>query len=83
MDNNKYWFRKRKGHRVGWGYTPINWRGWVSIAVWSVFVLLFTLRFGMLQENPPVSDIIRYSSAILIWVIFFIWFCERKTDKTL
>ena len=31
---NKFWFEKKK---YGWGWTPISWEGWMTIAIFAGF----------------------------------------------
>ena len=29
MESKKYWFKRR---RFGWGWTPVTWQGWLTVA---------------------------------------------------
>ena len=41
-EKNNSWFRRRRGlasKDLGWGYTPINAKGWVVILIYIIAVL--------------------------------------------
>ncbi len=85
VNSNEFWFRRRKGlftKDLGWGYMPINWKGWLSLLVWILFAGLFAIRFNIFQETQAKSDVIRFIASICVWVALLVWFCEKKTDKT-
>lgn len=71
--STKHWFGRK---RYGWGWTPITWQGWLSLAV---FIAIFT--FGATAfVNAGTSP--RHWFALAIWsasVIFcFLLFVRSK-----
>ena len=53
--SSKYWFKRR---RYGWGWTPVAWQGWTSLAV--ALVLLVAAAFMILPvkpEQPTATEI--------------------------
>jgi uncharacterized membrane protein YbhN (UPF0104 family) len=46
----KVWF-KRKSY--GWGWVPVTWEGWLTVAVYLVFIMLF---FWQVSPNDAVAE---------------------------
>ncbi len=49
--SSKLWFKRR---RYGWGWTPVSWQGWLSVAIFVAIVIssLFTLPMKPNEPTP-------------------------------
>ena len=55
MFGKPHWFRKKK---IGWGLTPITFRGWVYAVTWLTAAggfLMYDIRHIMVAMKPPAS----------------------------
>jgi hypothetical protein len=64
-----YWFRNK---RYGYGASPANWKGWLSIALFVALQMVIALTLG------PASAFRIAAFAIL--TVLFAWVVWRKTD---
>jgi len=78
---SQYWFRPKT---YGYGATPTNWKGWVTVAIYAAVILALTLPLLAWPAGMPVSPKIWQ---IVTWAIFvaaltlaFIRFTRAKTD---
>ena len=76
-----YWFRP-KTH--GYGAQPTNWKGWLATLAIGVIVLAIAGVFmawpAMNGSGPRVEHIVAWVVLEVVAVIWFIRFCQRKTD---
>jgi len=78
----KYWFRKRRGlftRDLGWGYRPISWEGWATLAVFILFVVLLTFAFDL--SNADFVDGFGFLISLLVLLGIFHWFAKNKTRR--
>ena len=81
MKSNKHWFRKRHGLRskdLGYGWVPISWEGWVSIAVMLAGIFGIMWYFGILYDEPRISES-TFLFIILAWILLFALFARSKS----
>lgn len=62
-----YWFGPRSG-RLGWGWTPVSWRGWVVVAVAAVAAVVAEIAgrdewHDALYAGPLVAGLV----AVCLW----------------
>lgn len=67
----KYWFKRR---RYGYGWYPATWHGWLTVAVYIVFL---TISAFLLPVHPDNLLMLYYmlfvfSSTILLIVISYV-----------
>lgn len=60
--SSNLWFKRKK---YGWGWTPCNWKGWLSTLVYALLVIAFA------QDIKPDSDANK-TLAILIGPVLFV-----------
>ncbi len=65
-----YWFKRKL---YGWGWTPVRWQGWVTILVYVLLVIPFSLKFG---EKPRFFFVV-----LFILTIFLLLVCYKKGEK--
>lgn len=65
---DKYWFKNK---RLGWGWTPKNWKGWSALAV---FVLAVTFT-GLLIKPFGYTA---YFFCVFIESCLLIFLCYKK-----
>lgn len=71
------WFRKRKGlfsRDMGYGYVPISWEGWVSLAVFILGILFLVYITGLYKDDTTTSAT-NYLLLVLSWTVIFLFFC--------
>jgi len=75
---SKAWFRRK---RIGFGYTPQTWQGWVSVAVFLA-ILAATVTVA---ESLGADETSGRNGAFVIAAIEimgFMIFVRRHTDKS-
>lgn len=60
-----YWFKRR---RYGWGYTPVTWQGWLSVAV----LVLLALVPAFLLPADGVAGTVGYLAYLAVVVVGFL-----------
>jgi len=61
---NKLWFKRKI---YGWGWTPVLWQGWLTIALYILIIILAA------SKKEPVS--------IVIATFLLIYICYKKGEK--
>ena len=69
------WFRKRDGE--GWGFVPINWKGWVSLGL-LIGLNVFAARYFRLNELV-LDNYLKMGVVFLLSVFVFIEIAKKKT----
>lgn len=65
---NKYWFRKRRGlltKDLGWGWIPISWEGWVTIASALALIVASGFAIGVFSDEATLQQGFLFIAAIL------------------
>ena len=67
-----YWFRNK---RVGIGWTPANWKGWLATGIYSAAVVGFTMyTTGTIQSDIEViRKILLPLGALTFLLLVIIW----------
>ena len=77
--NEMAWFRKREGTlKKGWGFIPINWKGWLALAILvivNVFAALY-LDLNVLEGERWA----RFGVVFLLSILVFILISKNKTQ---
>ncbi|MDB5168190.1 MAG: hypothetical protein JWO55_448 [Candidatus Saccharibacteria bacterium] len=65
--SEKLWFKRR---RYGWGWTPVTWQGWLTIAAFLAMVVSCVFTLPMKPNEPTTGQILLFCmyvvSAILV-----------------
>lgn len=72
-----YWF---KAKIFGWGWTPVRWQGWVTLAIFLGLIFLNAFRLDMFSnpdEETPISFIVQTIGLIFILLVI----CYRTGEK--
>jgi len=80
-DNPKgYWFKRRL---YGWGWFPANWKGWITILIFIILIILNGILFGVNTQNqqPTIFELITFFLTTLLLVIALISICYKKGEK--
>ncbi len=75
---NKFpWFRTRDGSKDGWGFIPINWRGWIALIL-LIGLNIFAANYFSLNELV-LDNYLRMSVVFLLSIFVFIEIAKKKT----
>ena len=55
--SNKLWFKRR---RYGWGWTPVTWQGWLTLAIFLIVVLCAGALLPMKPADPSVFELVLF-----------------------
>jgi len=73
------WFRERQGHKKGWSFVPINWKGWLSLAVLIILNVFAALYFDLnVIEGKRWA---KFGVVFLLSILVFILIAQRKTQN--
>lgn len=72
---NKYWFRSK---RLGYGFTPISWEGWLATLVLVALILLSGWTNNIWSDNNTNKEGVRF---LLDTVILCCLFTALYKDK--
>ena len=61
MESKKYWFKRR---RFGWGWTPVTWQGWLTVAFFIGLIIAASMQLPSKPEEPTPDQTLRF------WVLF-------------
>lgn len=77
LKNNpqKLWFRKKI---YGWGWTPVRWQGWLTVALHVALIIFIAQR---VTENSTASEMIFNFFLPLIFVSALLIFIAYKTGE--
>ncbi|MDH5533226.1 MAG: hypothetical protein OEX81_02235 [Candidatus Pacebacteria bacterium] len=79
MKRNKYWFKSK---RFGWGFVPISWEGWLSVALLLGLIYLVAYLNGIFEEPVTTKQILSYLfDVFLIILISLPYHQKRSRDK--
>ena len=76
-DNPKgYWFKRKL---YGWGWTPVTWQGWLTIALYIGLVLVLALT---VDDASPLREVMfTFILPITLLTITLLRICYRKGEK--
>jgi hypothetical protein len=75
-DENRYWFGRK---RIGWGWGPRSWQGWVTIIIYALLMMTVPDYLGPQLGSNGVR-IVWIGLTVLLLVIFF-WKLERTGSR--
>ena len=73
----KIWFKTK---RYGWGWVPITWEGWLSVAVFVVLQVANAQRLELMSNSPSDTVVIFLVETTLL-VIALVALCYWKGEK--
>ncbi|AHB40297.1 MAG: hypothetical protein ACD_25C00120G0007 [uncultured bacterium] len=76
----KYWFRPR---RLGYGFAPISWEGWLATLVLIILLLLSAYTNGIWEEGVSSKGGIRFLLDVVIFTCLFTALYKDKVDGSL
>ena len=80
VGSSRAWFNKRAGNlKVGWGFVPANWKGWVAILIF--FGINF---FAANYFNLNVLESgrwLRMGVVACLSILVFLLITRKKTQK--
>lgn len=53
--HNKLWFKRR---RYGWGWTPVAWQGWLSLALFLAIIIVSALTLPLRPFEPTSGQLL-------------------------
>jgi hypothetical protein len=71
--DNRAWFGRK---RIGWGYGPRGWEGWLTVVLYLLLMLGLPAYLGPRLGDNGVR-ILWIALTILFFVVFF-WKLERR-----
>ncbi len=61
---NHYWFKRKP---FGWGWTPVMWQGWVTLAVYIGVVVFLA---SVIYPGTTLSVLVVLLTALLIYISY-------------
>ena len=75
-DTQDLWFKRKT---YGWGWTPINVKGWMVTILYGVLVLVFALT---IDENTTSREIVfTFVLPVILLTITLMRICYKKGEK--
>jgi hypothetical protein len=74
---NGYWFKRKL---YGWGWVPVKWQGWLTIAIFILFILLSSLDLKS-DSNLADTKITEFLFKVVLLIIILIFICYKKGEK--
>lgn len=71
------WFKLRDGSEDGWGFIPINWKGWVALTL-LIGLNIFAANYFNLNELV-LDSYLSMGVVFLLSIFVFIEFAKKKT----
>ena len=66
------WFGRK---RIGWGFGPRSWQGWLTVFVYSLSMITLPAYFGPQLGDQGVRLI--WGGLTILFVVLFVWKLER------
>lgn len=77
MKNQKLWF---KAKNFGWGWTPINWKGWAVTLLYVASILVHIQNIDL--QTHTMSDIfMNFILPFVINTIFLLIICYAHGER--
>jgi hypothetical protein len=70
----KLWFKRR---RFGYGWTPVTWQGWLTIAVFLLVVFAGLLLIPA-NSKTPVIDMFIYLAFVALAILGLVYVATKK-----
>ncbi|MBL8030598.1 MAG: hypothetical protein JNN11_05120 [Candidatus Doudnabacteria bacterium] len=71
-----YWFKRKL---YGYGWVPVRWQGWVTISVWLLLVIVFSLTLD--ESSPPREVVFTFVMPMVFLTGLLIRICYKKGEK--
>jgi hypothetical protein len=65
------WFKRK---RYGWGWYPSTWQGWITMLLFTIYIIILALC--VMPLNPII-----YFIGIILGVIILIGICFKFGEK--
>ena len=76
-----YWFKPR---RYGYGVTPIDWRGWLAVAILAALDVGLTVWLMVLptldKTGPSLIQFMAWAGLTAVITLVFVAFSKARTD---
>lgn len=64
---NKYWFKRK---RWGWGWTPVTWQGWLTVAALVAIAVVTAITvLPAKPEQPTASQLILFIGVVVADIV--------------
>ena len=73
---NNYWFKRKL---YGWGWTPATWQGWLTLFIYILLVVLFSLTID--KKSPNNEIMFTLVLPIVLLTATLIRICYKKGEK--
>ena len=73
-----FWFKERAGHKKGWSFVPLNWKGWVALIL-LIGVNVFAAQYFNVM-NVSFTEVSKFLVVFLFSIVIFILIAKRKTE---
>ncbi|MBX4181312.1 hypothetical protein KW807_00410 [Candidatus Parcubacteria bacterium] len=73
----KLWFKRK---RYGWGWTPITWEGWVTVAVFALVIVWNFRRIDAIQHSGS-DTLINFVPQTIVLLIILCVICWKKGES--
>lgn len=71
------WFKRKL---FGWGWVPVKWQGWLTLAVYFVAITPFLIKIDT-YSNTGSEGIIMPATTFIIATTALIYICYKKGEK--
>lgn len=71
-----YWFKRKL---YGWGWVPVSWQGWTTIAVFILLLVWFIVPF-ISAPAPSTMHVLWFLVRIVIWAYALLLVCYAKGE---
>lgn len=75
--NRNPWFKLRDGSSDGWGFIPINWKGWIAMIL-LIGLNVFAANYFRLNELV-LDNYLGMGVVFLLSIFVFIEIAKKKT----
>ncbi len=71
-----YWFKRKL---YGWGWTPVKWQGWLTLAIYLLTV--FGLSHTIYENSSNKEVVFTFLLPLVLLTITLIRICYKKGEK--
>lgn len=72
---NDYWFKRR---RYGWGYFPVTWQGWTTVASTLAIIIIVSFILPENRSHIPTTKLVIYHLILLIDILASVTIVLKK-----
>lgn len=77
-DNPKgLWFKRKL---YGYGWTPVRWEGWLSVALYLVVVVYFSIKVDK-SAHSNSDTLIAFALPFIVATALLVFVCYKKGEK--